>query len=105
MSANRSGIGILHKRYTNSRGHQTDERFKVNASSALIDLRHIYNMTQKELAELCGVKQNAISRAETEGCTLRTLICVADVLGYNLKISILRNRVEIKTYKRTPHGR
>lgn len=53
-----------------------------------IKLRKSLNVSQKELAELIGSKQQAISRVEKkEHCPSLKLFCsMVNVLGYELKI-------------------
>lgn len=55
---------------------------------AIIETRTECNLTQKELAERCGLKQNTISRLESGGTspTLKTLQRLAAGMGKRLEI-------------------
>jgi len=56
----------------------------------IVNARKSRKLTQKQLAELSGTRQPAISRLESgnyEGCSLKTLNKIAGVLGKSLKIS------------------
>ena len=57
----------------------------------LISARIEKNMTQKELAEITGVRQSNISRIEKGACTptLKTLQELAKGLGKKLKIEMI----------------
>lgn len=57
----------------------------------MIDARLEKNMTQKQLAEVSGVRQSNISRIENGTCTptLTTLCEIASALGKKLKISMV----------------
>lgn len=57
----------------------------------MIDARLEKNMTQKQLAEVSGVRQSNISRIENGACTptLTTLCEIASALGKKLKISMV----------------
>lgn len=59
--------------------------------TALIDARAEANLSQRELAERCGMKQSAISRLEAGGSnpTLKTLTQLAKGMGKKLKISFV----------------
>lgn len=59
--------------------------------SAMIDARAESRLTQRELAERCGMKQSAIARLESGGAnpTLKTLEQVAAGLGKRLRISFV----------------
>lgn len=57
----------------------------------MIDARLERNMTQKQLAELSGIRQSNISRIENGACipTLSTLSEIAAALGKKLCISMI----------------
>lgn len=54
----------------------------------LINLRKVSNVSQKQLAEIIGSKQQAVSRVEKkEHCPSLKLFCsMVNALGYELKI-------------------
>lgn len=54
----------------------------------IIEARNECNLTQKELAERCGLRQNTISRLESGGTspTLKTLQRLAAGMGKRLEI-------------------
>ncbi len=56
--------------------------------SELVKIRKQSNLSQTQLAEISGNKQQVISRIENKenSPTLKTLCSILDVLGYELKI-------------------
>lgn len=62
--------------------------------SQLIELRNQMGISQKELAEMVGTKQSAISRLEsgTYNPSIEFLGRVAHALGGRLEISIVRDQ-------------
>ena len=60
--------------------------FNINFAGALIEARERSGITQKQLAQLSGVKQPAISRMErgTISPSIDTFLKVAVPLGYKL---------------------
>lgn len=69
-----------------------DEKEKINFEVALIgkliEARERKGLSQKQLADMCGLKQSAIARLERMSATpqLNTLIKVLSPLGYRLDI-------------------
>jgi len=61
---------------------------KVQLVGKLIEARESRGITQKQLAEMTGLKQEAISRLETSKATPRidTLLKLLVPLGYKLEI-------------------
>lgn len=68
------------------------EKEKINLEVALIgkliEARENKGLSQKELADMCGLKQSAIARLERMTATprLNTLVRVLKSLGYRLDI-------------------
>ncbi len=62
--------------------------FEVNLIGKLIEARESRGLTQKELADLAGLKQPAIARLESMKATpqIDTLFKVLQPLGYKLAI-------------------
>ena len=62
--------------------------FEVALIGKLIEAREARGLSQKELADMCGLKQSAIARLEKMGATpkINTLIRVLQPLGYKLDI-------------------
>ena len=62
--------------------------FEVALIGKLIEARESKGLSQKQLADMCGLKQSAISRLEKMNVTpqLNTLIKVLKPLGYRLDI-------------------
>jgi len=62
--------------------------FEVELIGKLIELREAKNLTQKQLAEVAGVKQSAIARLEGLKSTpqIDTLFKVLTPMGYKLAI-------------------
>lgn len=69
-----------------------DEKEKINFEVALIgkliEARECKGLSQKQLADMCGLKQSAIARLERMNATpqLNILIKVLSPLGYRLDI-------------------
>jgi DNA-binding XRE family transcriptional regulator len=57
----------------------------------LIKARQDHNLTQKQLAEICGIRQSNLSRIETgaESPSVRTLCKIARGLGKRLQIQFV----------------
>ena len=64
-----------------------DSRTEYNVLGNLIKLRKEKGLSQVELAELSGNKQQVISRIENRenSPTLKTLCSILDVLGYDIQ--------------------
>ena len=62
--------------------------FEVALIGKLIEAREARGLSQKQLADMCGLKQPAIARLEKMGATpkINTLIRVLQPLGYKLDI-------------------
>ncbi len=62
--------------------------FEVALIGKLIEARESKGLSQKQLADMCGLKQSAISRLERMGVApqLNTLMKVLRPLGYRLEI-------------------
>ena len=62
--------------------------FEVSLIGKLIEAREARGLSQKQLADMCGLKQSAIARLEKMGATpkINTLIRVLQPLGYKLDI-------------------
>ena len=62
--------------------------FEVALIGKLIEAREARGLSQKHLADMCGLKQSAIARLEKMGATpkINTLIRVLQPLGYKLDI-------------------
>ena len=62
--------------------------FEVALIGKLIEAREARGLSQKQLADMCGLKQSAIARWEKMGATpkINTLIRVLQPLGYKLDI-------------------
>ena len=62
--------------------------FEVALIGKLIEAREARGLSQKQLADVCGLKQSAIARLEKMGATpkINTLIRVLQPLGYKLDI-------------------
>lgn len=68
--------------------------FEVSLIGKMIEARESKGMSQRELAELSGVKQPAIARIESMKATpqIDTLLKVLAPLGYTLSITPLQNQ-------------
>ena len=62
--------------------------FEVSLIGKLIEARECKGLSQKQLADMCGLKQSAIARLERMGATpqIDTLMKVLKPLGYRLEI-------------------
>ena len=62
--------------------------FEVALIGKLIEAREARGLSQKQLADMCGLKQSAIARLEKMGATpkINTLMRVLQPLGYKLDI-------------------
>lgn len=68
--------------------------FEVSLIGKMIEAREAKGMSQRELAELSGVKQPAIARIESMKTTpqIDTLLKVLAPLGYTLSITPLQKQ-------------
>lgn len=68
--------------------------FEVSLIGKMIEARESKGISQRELAELSGVKQPAIARIESMKATpqIDTLLKVLAPLGYTLSITPLQNQ-------------
>ncbi|GBU20223.1 hypothetical protein R80B4_00099 [Fibrobacteres bacterium R8-0-B4] len=68
--------------------------FEVELIGKLIEVRESQNLTQKQLAEVAGIKQSAIARLENLKSTpqIDTLFKVLTPMGYKLAIVSDDNR-------------
>lgn len=68
--------------------------FEVSLIGKMIEAREAKGMSQRELAELSGVKQPAIARIESMKTTpqIDTLLKVLAPLGYTLSITPLQQQ-------------
>lgn len=66
----------------------------------LINARLESNLTQKELAQKCGIKQSNISRLESgkSNPTIRFLEKIADSLDCDLVIELRKREPDVKIY-------
>lgn len=64
-------------------------RTEYKVLGELVKLRKEKQLSQAELADLSGNKQQAISRLESKGSspTLKTLCSILDVLGYDITLT------------------
>lgn len=74
-----------------------EEKLNIQVAQMIYDARHKAGLTQKQLAELIGTKQQVIARledADYEGHSLTMLQRIAAALGRRLDISMtpLRRR-------------
>jgi len=65
--------------------------FFAAIAEKVADRRVAMNMSQRELAELCGTTQSAIARLERGGRPPRidTLLRIADALGCDLQVELI----------------
>jgi DNA-binding XRE family transcriptional regulator len=74
------------------KAHYNEERQALILAMKITKLREKKGLTQKELAQLMGTSQQAISRIESgdyEGFTLKTLEKFAEATGTHLKIEFV----------------
>ncbi|MBE6741777.1 MAG: helix-turn-helix transcriptional regulator [Ruminococcaceae bacterium] len=59
--------------------------------SAIIDKRNAMGLSQRELAQLCGIPQSSVARIETFKTTpnVETLIKIMQPLGLKLTVSVV----------------
>lgn len=71
-----------------SKSEKAQVEFEAALIGKLIEARESKGLSQRELAELCGVKQPAIARLESMKTTpqIDTLFKVLSPLGYTLSI-------------------
>ena len=64
-----------------------ESRTEYHVLGALVELRKAKGISQVELAEMTGNKQQVISRIENRenSPTLKTLCSILDVLGYDIQ--------------------
>ncbi len=68
---------------------------RMRIEQDLAELRERRNLSQRQLADMLGVKQPVIARIESgqgKNLELRTLIRIAAALGAKVKITILEDR-------------
>ena len=68
-----------------------EEKFNIRVAQMIYDARHRARLTQKQLAELVGTKQQVIARledADYEGHSLMMLQRIAAALGRQLEVSM-----------------
>lgn len=65
---------------------ETDARAKI--ISAMIDQRHNLDLSQRDLAEMCGLPHSSVARIESGKSTpnLNTLLKIFDKLGLTFSI-------------------
>lgn len=70
--------------------------FEVELIGKVIELRESKGLSQRELAELCGVRQPAIARLESMKTTpqIDTLFRILNPLGYTISIVPLKTNNE-----------
>lgn len=75
-------------------GEREKINFEVSLIGKMIEAREAKGMSQRELAELSGVKQPAIARIESMKTTpqIDTLLKVLAPLGYTLSITPLQQQ-------------
>lgn len=69
-----------------------DESLRVNVAEHIYAARKLAGMTQRELAEACGMKQSAIARLEStdyEGHRLDTVRRVAAALNLRIELTFV----------------
>lgn len=68
--------------------------FQVSLISKMIEAREKKGLSQRDLAELSGVKQPAIARLESMKSTpqIDTLLKILAPLGYTLSITPIKNK-------------
>lgn len=73
---------------------EVEERAKI--VSAIIDQRHSLNLSQRDLAEMCGLLHSSVARIESgkSSPNLTTLLKIFDTLGLTLTVQAnSRNRM------------
>jgi len=62
--------------------------FEKSLIKAVVDAREENGLTQKQLSELCGIKQPVIARLEsaTHSPQINSLLKILKPLGYTLKV-------------------
>ena len=73
---------------------EVEERAKI--VSAMIDQRHNLNLSQRDLAEMCGLLHSSVARIESgkSSPNLTTLLKIFDTLGLTLTVQAnSRNRM------------
>ncbi len=69
------------------------ERTKLDLAEHLVEYREKKNLTQKELADRLGVKQQVVAKIENgSNITLETLIRFLNVLGVVLKVEAVQRK-------------
>lgn len=70
--------------------------FEVELIGKVIELRESKGLSQRELAELCGIRQPAIARLESMKTTpqIDTLFRILNPLGYTISIVPLKTNNE-----------
>lgn len=65
---------------------EVEERAKI--VSAMIDRRHNLNLSQRDLAEMCGLPHSSVARIESgkSSPNLTTLLKIFDTLGLTLTV-------------------
>ena len=65
---------------------EVEERAKI--VSAMIDQRHNLNLSQRDLAEMCGLPHSSVARIESgkSSPNLTTLLKIFDTLGLTLTV-------------------
>lgn len=65
---------------------ETEEKAKI--VSAMIRQRHSLNLSQRDLAEMCGLPQSSVARIESgkSSPNLNTLLKIFDKLGLTLSV-------------------
>ncbi|MDD6788701.1 MAG: helix-turn-helix transcriptional regulator [Lachnospira sp.] len=65
---------------------EVEERAKI--VSAMIDQRHNLNLSQRDLAEMCGLPHSSVARIESgkSSPSLTTLLEIFDMLGLTLTV-------------------
>lgn len=65
---------------------EVEERARI--VSAMIDQRHNLNLSQRDLAEMCGLPHSSIARIESgkSSPNLTTLLKIFDTLGLTLSV-------------------
>ena len=81
-----------HVKGTDELSKKESEEIEVLASivSAIIDKRNEMGLSQRDLAELCGIPQSSVARIETFKTTpnVETLIKLLQPLGLKLTVSV-----------------